>query len=142
MSVITRGASLLAGSALAVGAAFGMPALAVADDYDSSGTRVTEEGAGGVDAQAVYKNVWKNSNSYSSTLGVFKEGTMYAGSNYFYCQSRGLGSKTATDSSGRTYINNWWLRTDDDSGNRNVWVNAVNISGGSDNSPVPGVPYC
>ncbi|MFJ8802863.1 MULTISPECIES: hypothetical protein [unclassified Streptomyces] len=48
-------------------------------------------------------------------------GTLRAGTNYFYCWTFA-----------QTYANNghvspYWLRTDDDSGNRNVWVSDVNL---------------
>ncbi|MFG2576323.1 hypothetical protein [Streptomyces sp. NPDC048481] len=49
-------------------------------------------------------------------------GTLYIGSNYFYCWTEGA-----------QYANNGhsspiWLLTDDDSGNKNVWVSAVNLT--------------
>ncbi len=100
----------------------------------------------------VYKNVWKNSFSYtdmwgpgsgapSKWYGIKQVGNLWKGSNYFYCQMQSDVTRTASDGRG-TYINNWWLLTDDDSGNRNVWVNAVNVSGGGNYERIPGVPYC
>lgn len=91
---------------------------------------------GDVSAEAVtWKHVWRTASSF--TNGYWPTGgKLFAGNNYFYCQQTGptynLGS----------YHNNWWLRTDDDSGNRNVLVNAVFISGGNNFEPIAGVPRC
>lgn len=60
-----------------------------------------------------------------------------AGTNYFYCQQN-LGRR---ESHGQ-WTNVWWARTDDDSGNTGVFVNDVNIQGGHNDEPVPGLPVC
>ncbi|MFK8911750.1 hypothetical protein [Streptomyces sp. YS-3] len=49
-------------------------------------------------------------------------GTLYAGRNYFYCWTAGDWY------SNNGHISGAWLRTDDDSGHRNVYVNMVNLS--------------
>jgi hypothetical protein len=84
----------------------------------------------------VYKNVWHTAPSYYGGSGGRTGGYVYAGRNYFYCQ--GVGNEY----SALGYHNNWWLYTDDDSGHRNVWVNAVYVSGGGNDQPIPGVPRC
>lgn len=90
-----------------------------------------------VEASVVYKNVWRNAPShYSSYFKTPTGGTLNAGSNYFYCQSKGR------THSAHGYTNHWWLKTDDDSGFSNVWVSAVYISGGNNNEPIAGVPHC
>lgn len=63
-------------------------------------------------------------------------GYLFAGSSYFYCQNVGF-EYTASG-----YHNNWWLLTDDDSHHSMVWVNAVHVSGGGNDEPIPGVPHC
>jgi hypothetical protein len=63
-------------------------------------------------------------------------GYMVPGWSYFYCQQPGQAY------SDHGYTNNWWLRTDDDAHNKNVWLNAVYISSGKNNQPIPGVPRC
>jgi hypothetical protein len=40
------------------------------------------------------------------------------------------------------YHNYWWLRTDDDNHHADVWVNAVYVSSGGNDQPIPGVPRC
>lgn len=92
--------------------------------------------SGDVGTSAVTKHVWRNAPSYIGGADYRRVGTLYAGNNYFYCQGKGV-TKTVGD-----YKNNWWLKTDDDNGNTNVWVNAVNVSGGGNFEPISGVPKC
>lgn len=49
-------------------------------------------------------------------------GTLYAGRNYFYCWTGGDWYQNNGHTSGA------WLRTDDDTGHTNVYVNMVNLS--------------
>ncbi|HLS13310.1 MAG TPA: hypothetical protein VK095_02235 [Beutenbergiaceae bacterium] len=86
-----------------------------------------------VEASKVYKHVWTDAPSYFNTP---TGGFLYAGTNYFYCQAQG------SSYSAHGYSNDWWLKTDDDHGNTNVWVSAVYISGGADYEPIAGVPEC
>jgi hypothetical protein len=79
--------------------------------------------------------VWTTAKSYDAAgteVGILKQGT-----NYFYCQQN-LGRR---ETSGR-WTNVWWARTDDDSGNRNVFVSVVYVQGGDNDAPVPGLPHC
>jgi len=86
-------------------------------------------------ASKVTKHVWRNAPSYHQGDGG-RAGTLFAGNNYFSCQS-----KAYTYEYGE-YKNNWWLLTDDDKGNTDVWVPAVFISGGDNFEPIAGVPKC
>ncbi|MFF8845546.1 serine/threonine-protein kinase [Streptomyces sp. NPDC015127] len=79
--------------------------------------------------------VWKTADSYNGSWT--KVGFLGAGTNYFYCQAN-LGRR---ETSGQ-WTNVWWAKTDDDSGNRNVWVSDVYIEGGDNDAPVPGLPVC
>lgn len=79
--------------------------------------------------------VWKTADSY--TASGTKAGILNAGTNYFYCQQN-LGRR---ETSGE-WTNVWWAKTDDDSGNTNVWVSDVYIKGGDNDAPVPGLPLC
>jgi serine/threonine protein kinase len=79
--------------------------------------------------------VWKTAHSYND--GGAQVGVLNAGTNYFYCQSN-LGRR---ETSGE-WTNVWWAKTDDDSGNRNVWVSDVYVQGGANDEPVPGLPVC
>ncbi|MGP4046914.1 hypothetical protein [Streptomyces sp. 2A115] len=40
------------------------------------------------------------------------------------------------------WTNVWWAKTDDDSGNTNVFISDVYIKGGENDAPVPGLPVC
>ncbi|MFH8659040.1 serine/threonine-protein kinase [Streptomyces afghaniensis] len=79
--------------------------------------------------------VWKSADSY--TASGTKVGILNAGTNYFYCQQN-LGRRE-TDGQ---WTNVWWAKTDDDSGNTDVWVSDVYIKGGDNDAPVPGLPVC
>ncbi|MFF5522021.1 serine/threonine-protein kinase [Streptomyces coeruleorubidus] len=79
--------------------------------------------------------VWKTADSY--TASGTKVGILNAGTNYFYCQQN-LGRR---ETDGR-WTNIWWAKTDDDSGNTDVWVSDVYIKGGDNDAPVPGLPVC
>ncbi|MER6183148.1 protein kinase [Streptomyces sp. NPDC001652] len=79
--------------------------------------------------------VWKTAASY--TASGTEVGILKAGTNYFYCQQN-LGRRE-TDGE---WTNVWWARTDDDSGNTNVYVSDVYIKGGDNDEPVPGLPVC
>ncbi|MBO1768560.1 hypothetical protein [Allobranchiibius sp. GilTou38] len=84
----------------------------------------------------VFKDVWATAPSVNNPTNGAVVGTLNTGSNYFYCQTQG------SESSYAGYHNDWWLKTDDDSGNANVWVNATYVSGGVDDGQIPGVPTC
>ncbi|MFG2806342.1 serine/threonine-protein kinase [Streptomyces massasporeus] len=79
--------------------------------------------------------VWKTADSY--TASGAEAGILKAGTNYFYCQQN-LGRR---ETSGE-WTNIWWAKTDDDSGNTDVWISDVYIKGGDNDAPVPGLPLC
>ncbi|MEV5934934.1 protein kinase [Streptomyces sp. NPDC093250] len=79
--------------------------------------------------------VWRTATSH--TASGTEVGVLNAGTNYFYCQQN-LGRRQSQGE----WTNVWWARTDDDSGNTDVWVNDVHIRGGANDAPVPGLPYC
>ncbi|WP_306969328.1 serine/threonine-protein kinase [Streptomyces afghaniensis] len=79
--------------------------------------------------------VWKTATSY--TASGAEAGVLNAGTNYFYCQQN-LGRRE-TDGQ---WTNVWWAKTDDDSGNTDVWISDVYIKGGDNDAPVPGLPVC
>ncbi|MEU6819683.1 serine/threonine-protein kinase [Streptomyces atriruber] len=79
--------------------------------------------------------VWRTASSY--TAGGAQVGTLNAGTNYFYCQQN-LGRR---ETSGK-WTNVWWAKTDDDSGNTNVFVSDVYLKGGENDKPLPGLPVC
>ncbi|MFD4525702.1 serine/threonine-protein kinase [Streptomyces sp. NPDC058470] len=79
--------------------------------------------------------VWRTATSY--TASGAEAGTLNAGTNYFYCQQN-LGRRETYGE----WTNVWWARTDDDSGNVDVFVSDVYIQGGDNDAPLPGLPVC
>ncbi|WP_369187812.1 protein kinase [Streptomyces sp. R08] len=79
--------------------------------------------------------VWRSAKSYTASgTGV---GVLGSGTNYFFCQ-QDLGRRETYGQ----WTNTWWAKTDDDSGNTNVYVSAVYLKGGDNDEPVPGLPVC
>ncbi|WP_367325013.1 protein kinase [Streptomyces sp. HUAS ZL42] len=79
--------------------------------------------------------VWRTAKSY--TASGTEVGVLDAGTNYFYCQQN-LGRRETYGE----WTNVWWAKTDDDSGNTDVYVSDVYIKGGNNDEPVPGLPVC
>ncbi|RFC76792.1 serine/threonine-protein kinase [Streptomyces sp. AcE210] len=79
--------------------------------------------------------VWRTSDSY--TASGDRAGVLNAGTNYFFCQQN-MGRR---ETYGK-WTNVWWAKTDDDSGNANVFVSDVYLKGGDNNAPLPGLPVC
>ncbi|MFJ5304791.1 serine/threonine-protein kinase [Streptomyces sp. NPDC088350] len=79
--------------------------------------------------------VWRTAKSF--TASGTEVGVLGAGTNYFYCQQN-LGRRETYGQ----WTNVWWAKTDDDSGNTNVYVSDVYIKGGDNDEPVPGLPVC
>ncbi|MGW0736460.1 serine/threonine-protein kinase [Streptomyces sp. NPDC002851] len=79
--------------------------------------------------------VWRTSSTY--TASGERAGTLNAGTNYFYCQQN-LGRRETYGE----WTNVWWAKTDDDSGNTNVFISDVYIKGGDNDKPLPGLPEC
>ncbi|MEV6327621.1 protein kinase [Streptomyces sp. NPDC051909] len=96
----------------------------------SSGGGCTAKGGGKYDCQ-----VWRTEKTYRHDGGEM--GILNAGTNYFYCQVD-LGRRETYGQ----WTNIWWARTDDDSGNTNVYFSVVYIKGGNNDQPVPGLPIC
>ncbi|WP_405655775.1 serine/threonine-protein kinase [Streptomyces sp. RK9] len=80
-------------------------------------------------------SVWQTAKSYQASGA--EAGILNAGTNYFYCQQN-LGRR---ETHGQ-WTNVWWAKTDDDSGNTNVFVSDVYIRGGDNDKPLPGLPTC
>ncbi|QIB47339.1 serine/threonine-protein kinase [Streptomyces aureoverticillatus] len=80
-------------------------------------------------------SVWRTAKSY--TASGAEAGTLNAGTNYFFCQQN-LGRRETHGE----WTNVWWAKTDDDSGNTNVFVSAVYLKGGDNDKPLPGLPVC
>ena len=137
MKGITRrtigAAALLVAAALLMSA----PMAYAASTAGPSGTRVTAvtasiNGCYPLGGGKYNCYVYTDAPSYFS--GDVHAGVLHAGWNYFYCQLSG------SEQYFNGYRNHWYGVTDDDSGNRHVYVNAVYLSGGANDSPEPGLP--
>ncbi|MFD4631814.1 protein kinase [Streptomyces sp. NPDC058284] len=106
------------------------PTTKPTDDGPASAPACHPAGGGKYDCQ-----VWRSAQSY--TAAGARAGTLNAGTNYFYCQQN-LGRR---ETYGR-WTNVWWAKTDDDSGNTNVFVSDVYLKGGDNDKPLPGLPTC
>lgn len=103
----------------------------------------TLAGCSGIGGGKYNCRVWKTAPSYRCTTTDQTDscdgqpvGRLKAGTNYFFCQTLG-----GYYSDGR-YYNHYWAQTDDDSGNRRVWISVVYISGGVNDGRIPGLPAC
>ncbi|MFF7656490.1 serine/threonine-protein kinase [Streptomyces sp. NPDC007983] len=79
--------------------------------------------------------VWRDATSY--THGGEPVGALKHGINYFYCQE----NLNRPERYGK-WTNVWWARTDDDNGNKDVYVSDVYVRGGDNDQPLPGLPVC
>ncbi|WP_406129986.1 serine/threonine-protein kinase [Streptomyces sp. NBC_00989] len=79
--------------------------------------------------------VWRSAKSY--TASGTEAGVLGAGTNYFFCQQH-LGRRETYGQ----WTNVWWAKTDDDSGNTDVYVSDVYLKGGGNDEPIPGLPVC
>ena len=122
------------------------PSPGATDDSGSTGGNSggTSGGGGGNNPAPVCNSigdgkynceVWRTAASY--TADGAEVGTLKAGTNYFYCQQN-LGRRETYDE----WTNIWWAKTDDDSGNKDVFISDVYIKGGDNDQPVPGLPVC
>lgn len=62
-------------------------------------------------------------------------GAIGTGAQPFYCQSSGA------EYTSQNLRNHWWAWTESAEGTWG-WVSAVNLSGGANDQPEPGLPYC
>lgn len=89
------------------------------------------------DIGASMPDLWRTAPTYASPTGNWVPvGELYPGDNRYDCQVQGDTAEFA----GR--INDWWLKTDDDHGNTDVWVNALYVSGSENFEPIAGLPHC
>ncbi|MFI0779967.1 serine/threonine-protein kinase [Streptomyces sp. NPDC021212] len=79
--------------------------------------------------------LWRDATSY--THGGEPAGTLKHGVNYFYCQE----NLNRPERYGK-WTNTWWAKTDDDNGNKDVYVSDVYVRGGDNDRPLPGLPVC
>ncbi|MGW5878488.1 hypothetical protein ACWFMI_18250 [Nocardiopsis terrae] len=84
-----------------------------------------------------YYSTWRDARTYWSQGSRYPtSGWLWAGRHYFFCQVEG---EPHTD--GESY-STWWALTDDDTGNRDVFVSATAFRDHEPWQPVQGLPRC
>jgi hypothetical protein len=97
----------------------------------------------GGDRAKYYFKTWKTAPAFRSPSCSYDDpkctvGELFAGRNYFFCQSK----SSRADAVG-PYHNHWWLFTDLDSPRgAKGWVSAAYVTAGGQEQPVPGLPGC
>lgn len=85
-----------------------------------------------------YYSTWRDARSYWARDVEHPTGsTLAGGRHYFFCQIEGQ-----PHSDGEGGYSTWWVLTDDDSDNRDVFVSATALRVADPWSPVGGLPRC
>lgn len=134
---MTRAGTLRAAAAAA---ALSLP-LALAAPADAADAAPADAGAGAErSALSVrhYYTTWRDARSYwSQDTRHPTSGWLWAGRHYFFCQTEGT-----AHSDGKGSFSTWWVLTDDDTGNRDVFVSATALRVSEPWKPVEGLPRC
>ncbi|MEU0488203.1 hypothetical protein ABZ249_03165 [Nocardiopsis sp. NPDC006139] len=135
---MTRAGTLRAAAAavaLALPLTLAAPATAAQDAREPAGTAAAERGALSV---RHYYTTWRDARSYwSADTRYATSGWLWAGRHYFFCQTEGT-----AHSDGEGAFSTWWVLTDDDTGNRDVFVSATALRVAEPWKPVEGLPRC
>ena len=85
-----------------------------------------------------YYSTWRDARTYWSQESRYPTGGwLWAGRHYFFCQVEG-----EPHSDGEGGYSTWWALTDDDTGNRDVFVSATAFRSSEPWQPVEGLPRC
>ncbi|WP_026128825.1 hypothetical protein [Nocardiopsis prasina] len=85
-----------------------------------------------------YYSTWRDARTYWSQESRYPTGGwLWAGRHYFFCQVEG-----EPHSDGEDGYSTWWALTDDDTGNRDVFVSATAFSNSEPWKPIEGLPRC
>ncbi|MFI9817893.1 hypothetical protein [Saccharothrix variisporea] len=128
LKIVTAGAAVITALLLVTGVSAATPGTE--DDV-----RAVKCEAANHPTKKIDKYVWQANAPTKRFPQGTAAGKMNKGKNYFYCQ-RNWGVRVTVGQ----WTNTWWALTDDDSGNRNVWLSVVYIAGGNNNQPEPGLP--
>ncbi|WP_017585230.1 hypothetical protein [Nocardiopsis ganjiahuensis] len=85
-----------------------------------------------------YYSTWRDARTYWSQESRYPTGGwLWAGRHYFFCQAEG-----EPHSDGEGGYSTWWALTDDDTGNRDVFVSATAFGSSEPWQPIEGLPRC
>ncbi|MDE3721117.1 hypothetical protein PWG71_06930 [Nocardiopsis sp. N85] len=122
--------------ALALPMALAAPAAAQTRGETAADTTSAEE-RGALSVRHYY-TTWRDARSYwSQDTRYTTGGWLWAGRHYFFCQTEGT-----AHSDGKGANSTWWVLTDDDTGNRDVFVSATALRVAEPWKPIEGLPRC
>ncbi|MFE0250271.1 hypothetical protein [Streptomyces sp. NPDC059010] len=129
---------------IAAASLFGLSANAQAADARAADAQAAPRaGCSSIGGGKYNCHVWKTASTWwctttdqTDSCDGIPAGILRRGTSYFYCQIWGHDFRYGS------YYNHYWARTDDDSGNKRVWLPVVWISGGVNDGPIPGLPFC
>ena len=131
---MTRAGTLYAAVTATV-AALALTPTAPASAGEPPGEAVMERG---VLSARHYYTTWRDARSYWSQDTRYPTGGwLWAGRHYFFCQTQGIAHTDGEDA-----FSTWWVLTDDDTGDRDVFVSATALRVAEPWKPVEGLPYC
>lgn len=85
-----------------------------------------------------YYSTWRDARTYWSQESRYPTGGwLWTGRHYFFCQVEG-----EPHADGEGDYSTWWVLTDDDTGNRDVFVSATAFRDSEPWQPVEGLPRC
>ncbi|WP_431872247.1 hypothetical protein [Nocardiopsis eucommiae] len=85
-----------------------------------------------------YYTTWRDARTYWSQESRYPTGGwLWTGRHYFFCQVEG-----EPHSDGEDAYSTWWALTDDDTGNRDVFVSATAFRDNEPWKPIEGLPHC
>ncbi len=136
---MTRAGTLRAAAAAA---ALALPLALAAPGAAAAGTAAPADTSDGHGVRALsvrhYYTTWRDARSYwSQDTRYATTGWLWAGRHYFFCQTQGT-----AHSDGEGGLSTWWVLTDDDTGNRDVFVSATALRVSEPWKPVEGLPRC
>ncbi|MFL1380527.1 hypothetical protein [Nocardiopsis protaetiae] len=130
-----RAAAVAVALALPLSLAAPVAAAQAAAPVKPAGTDAAERGALSV---RHYYTTWRDARSYwSPDTRHPTSGWLWAGRHYFFCQTEGT-----AHSDGKGAFSTWWVLTDDDTGDRDVFVSATALRVSQPWKPIEGLPHC
>ncbi|MFE9242652.1 hypothetical protein [Nocardiopsis sp. NPDC006938] len=127
-------AALTAALAVAVALPVALAAPALADEPAEASTGT----AASAFSHRHYYTTWRDARTYWSQDSRYPTGGwLWSGRHYFFCQAEG-----EPHSDGEDGYSTWWVLTDDDTGNRDVFVSATALRGSQPWQPIEGLPRC
>ncbi|WP_116244054.1 hypothetical protein [Nocardiopsis sp. FIRDI 009] len=129
-------------AALGLAAPLALAAPAATAESGAARTPVSAPSATGARTESasprLYYTTWRDASTYwSADTRYATGGWLWPGRHYVFCQAKG---QPHTDGQGNDTM--WWVLTDDDTGNRDVFVSATAFDAAEPWQPIEGLPRC